>query len=495
MLLSLSLSISRVSAQSFQMAERRELWSVSSNVTGILRDSVNISYAELYFDGEQGDFRSFSDASSMWSAGAKAETITHHDRVSMIGAFSYDHSEGEEMSGSMFISPNQYPFDLLEFTPGDKTLQSYYLMGGISSRVDDNWSVGVKSEFGAQNYAKFKDLRHYNYRMELSLAPSVAYTTGQMRFGANYIFSRNSEIVKAQEVGSSSASYYAFLDKGLMNGAYETWQGTGVHLDESGIDGFPVRETLHGVAAQVEWRDIYAEVEYMQGCGEVGEKLTYWYEFPSHRYTMRLGYNRKGGESLQLFRFEASLYSLSNYENVVGSNTSGGVTTTIIYGSNHIFEQQQLSLSPTYEVMFGSGAGVDIGANYSQVLSRSTLMFPYVKELYTNCYQAYVGGYIPLGNLYLRGRLLYADGNLRESDYSVASDVVAGESPLHLEEYYNIANEYLISQRLSGSLSLRYTLSSDIYFEMAARYTQAFCLSYIAGSNRWGCTLKIGYNF
>ncbi len=485
-----------VSAQPFQMSERREQWSVGRNVTGILRDTVAISYAELYFDGEQGDFRNFSDASSMWSAGAQAQTITHHERVSMIGAFSYDHTEGKEMSGSMFISPNQYPFDLLEFTPGDKTLQSYYLMGGISSRIDDSWNVGVMAEYKTQNYAKFKDLRHYNYRMELSLVPSISYTIGRTTLGASYIFSRNSEIVKAQEVGSATSSYYAFLDKGLMNGAYETWQGTGVHLDESGIDGFPVRENFHGVALQAQWRDIYAEVEYLQGRGEVGEKLTYWYDFPSHQYSMRLGYNRECGANLHLLRLSTSLKRLSNYENVVGDSTSGGVTTTIIYGSNQIFEQQTLTLSPSSELIFGEGrGGVELGANYTQQLSRSTLMYPYVKELTMDSYQGYVGGYISRGAFDIRAKLSYSDGSLSEAEYSVDTDISAGGSPTHLEEYYNVANEYLTAQRMGGSLALRYTHSSDIYIELATRYTQAFDLSYISGVSRWGYTFKIGYNF
>ncbi|MFR9651187.1 MAG: DUF6850 family outer membrane beta-barrel protein [Rikenellaceae bacterium] len=154
-------------AEEYERIERRNLWNSGQNVTGILRDSISISYAELHYSSEQGDFCNFSDGSKELNIGAEAKTITHFDRVSMVGAFSYDHMDGEEMSGSIFIRPNQYPFDILEFTPGDKRLQSYYLMGGIASQLNDHWSIGVKGEFGAQNYAKFKDLRHYNYRMEL----------------------------------------------------------------------------------------------------------------------------------------------------------------------------------------------------------------------------------------------------------------------------------------------------------------------------------------
>ncbi len=274
LLLAVLISSLDSSAQSLEHVEQRNMWNLGRNVTGLLRDTITTSYAELYSLIEGGEYRNYSDASQLWSAGAKAKTIKHTDKLSMIGAVSYEHSEGEQMCGSMFISPGSYPFDILEFTPGDKTLQSYYFMGGVSSAVNDRLNIGVKGEVVAQNYAKFKDLRHYNYRMELSLTPSVSYRIGQTTLGASYIYSRSSETIRAQEVGSTAAAYYAFLDKGLMSGAYETWGGTGIHLDESGIDGFPVRENIHGAALQADWNGIYGEVEYLYGVGEVGEKLT-----------------------------------------------------------------------------------------------------------------------------------------------------------------------------------------------------------------------------
>ncbi len=482
-------------AQEYQRVVDREQWSMGRNVTGILRDSLTISYAELYLDGERGDFRNFSDASSMWSAGVEAQTLTHHNNISMIGAFGYDHTSGSDMSGSMFISPNAYPFDLLEFTPGDKTLQSYYLMGGISMNLSSGWSIGLKGDFTAQNYAKFKDLRHYNYRMDLSLVPSIAYTFGESTLGLSYIYSRNSEIVRAQEIGSSSSSYYAFLDKGLMTGAYETWQGTGVHLDESGVDGFPVRENLNGVAVQAEWRDLYLEMEYLQGRGEVGEKLTYWFDFPSHTYSLRIGYNILRSEMLHLIRVESSYGSLTNYESVLGSNTSGGVTTTTTYGSNLIFAKKEVELKPKYELRKLDGSGAFIGLNYLRTMNRSTLMYPYVDELATSVYQGYVGGYHPFGSFELRGQLLYSVGELDQASYSVESSVEAGDRPIHLEEYYNVNNEFLTANYLKGSLSLRYSHSLGLYCELGARYTQAFDLNYITGCSRFGYTLKVGYNF
>ncbi len=489
----LSGSIAR--AESYERVERRNMWNLGDNVTGILRDSLNVSYAELYYRGEQGQYRNFSDASTLWSSGVEAKTITHYDRVSMVGAFTYDHTEGQDMMGSMFISPNGYPFDLLEFTPGDKRLQTYSMMGGITSQLNQKWRIGVKGEFKSQNYVKYKDLRHYNYRMELALMPSVAYQVGDFTLGLTYKYARNSEIVKVKEVGSTAAAYYAFLDKGLMSGAYETWGGSGVHLNESGIDGFPTRENFNGGAFQIAWRDLYGEVEYMRGNGEVGEKSTYWFYFPSQSYTARVGYLKEMGDRVHIFQIEAQKSAVTNNENVLGDVTENGVTNTVIYGSNEIFTNEQLSITPRYEMIVFNGGNIALEANYTRSFSRSTLMYPYVDELTTNCYQLSLSGMLPIKRWELRASLLFSTGDISEGSYSVSDDINAGEKPTHLEEYYNIKNEYLTATTLSPTLSVRYNLPRSLYCEAGINYTRAFDLDYISGDYRAGYSFKIGYNF
>lgn len=84
----------------------------------------HVSYAELYGKNNHGDFRNYYEADKLWSAGAVAKSITHLKKYSLIGSFSFDHTSGKDMSGSMFIHPGFYPVDLLEFTPGRKDLQT-----------------------------------------------------------------------------------------------------------------------------------------------------------------------------------------------------------------------------------------------------------------------------------------------------------------------------------------------------------------------------------
>ena len=83
----------------------------------------------------------------------------------------------------MFIQPGFYPVDILEFTPGRKDLQRYAFMGGIASDIAPNWRLGGKIDFAASNYSKRKDLRHTNYRLDLKVAPSVMYHSGDLAIG------------------------------------------------------------------------------------------------------------------------------------------------------------------------------------------------------------------------------------------------------------------------------------------------------------------------
>ena len=165
--------VSGISAQTYDIVERRNSWNAGANVTGIMMENTNASYAELYGSNNQGDFRNSYEASKTWSAGATAKSITHLKDYSLIGSFSFDHTSGKDMSGSMFIHPGFYPVDILEFTPGRKDLQTYSFMGGIATNLNPNWRLGGKIDFASANYSKRKDVRHTNYRLDLQVAPGI----------------------------------------------------------------------------------------------------------------------------------------------------------------------------------------------------------------------------------------------------------------------------------------------------------------------------------
>ena len=100
-----------VSAQTYDIIERRNSWNTGKNVTGIRMDSISSSYAELYGKNNHGGFHHSYEAEKSWNAGAIAKSITHLKGYSLTGSFSFDHTSGKDMSGSMFIQPGFYPVD------------------------------------------------------------------------------------------------------------------------------------------------------------------------------------------------------------------------------------------------------------------------------------------------------------------------------------------------------------------------------------------------
>jgi hypothetical protein len=120
-----------VSAQTYESVVKENFWNASTNVTGMRQDTVSRSYAEAYGKYEGGKFRDTWQAEQGWSAGAATASIRHMKKMSLAGSFSFEQTEGYGMCGSMFIKPGFYPVDVLEFTPGRKTLQTYAFNGGI----------------------------------------------------------------------------------------------------------------------------------------------------------------------------------------------------------------------------------------------------------------------------------------------------------------------------------------------------------------------------
>lgn len=488
------LAASQAAAQPFERIERRNFWNAGRNAAGLRADSVTISCAELYARATHGGLRDFSEASEAWSAGAEARTITHLETISMAGSFAFDHTSGRGMSGSMFIRPGFYPIDVLEFTPGRKDLQTYAFTGALAADIAPRWRVGAKIGFTAQNYAKRKDLRHANYRLEMSVAPGVMYHAGVGAAGLAYVYGKNSERISAEQIGQTEASYYAFLDKGLMYGAYEVWSGSGTHLSESGIDGLPVRETTHGVAAQGAWRGFFVEVEYLRGAGKAGEKQTVWFEFPAHRLTGRLAWRFGRGGNLHFLRLTAAWSRQANDENVLGRETSNGVTTTKIYGSNRIFERETRSLNPEYE-WTGVRGEFRGGAEIASLERLSSQMSPYLYAQSVVRFRIYASGMVRLGRFDLRAGAEYATGNRTEKSRVTDTEISAGEYPHHLTAYYDLQNEYLTAPRVTAAASVRYNTRWGLYAEAGAVTTHGFDLRHIDGSARWCETLKIGYTF
>ena len=467
-----------------------DIWNTSNNVAGIRQDSVSRSYAELSGTYEGGGFRDTWQAPRGWSAGASTASIQHMEKMSLKGSFAFTQTEGYDMCGSMFIKPGFYPVDVLEFTPGRKTLQTYAFDGGISYDLANRWRIGAMMDFESSNIAKRKDLRHSNWRLDMTVSPGFMYHDGDFAIGANYIFRKTSETVEAKQVGISETSYYAFLDKGLMYGVHNIWTGSGLHLDEDGVKGFPVKDFSNGAAVQMQYKGLFAEVEYLHTSGTIGEKEFIWYLFPGNSVDVRLGYSHESHFARLDFGWKAGAL----YETVLEKVTVGGITTVVGHGQNRIQTESGWKLRPEYEFV-SEKVEVLASAHIEEQMETASQMYPYVSAQSLMKYGADVRVKTYLGQFDLAVKAGYAGGMMNEESWLTDDATGVQTSPYRLQDWYDRQMEYATASRINIGLSLRWNFWKGLYTEAEGTWLHGFNLQYINNPNRYKATISIGITF
>lgn len=482
-----------VPAQRYERVVKENIWNTSRNVAGIRQDSVSRSYAEAYGQYEGGGFRDTWEAERGWSAGAATASIRHFERISLKGSFAFEQKEGYGMCGSMFIDPGFYPVDVLEFTPGRKTLQTYTFDGGFSYDLSGSWRIGAAMDFKSANMAKRKDLRHTNWKLDMTITPGMMYHSDDFALGASYIFRKTSESVKAEQIGTAESSYYAFLDKGLMYGVYSVWSGSGLHLSEPGVNGFPVKDFSNGAAIQMQYKGFFAEAEYIHTQGTVGEKEYIWFRFPGNEAGAVLGYRHIGNEFRHYARIGFRWKGLGLDESILEKVTENGVTIVHNHGSNRILSQETISLSPEYEIV-GKGFELLAGAGLRWENALASQMYPYTSVSRMLRWNAGIDALVHIGRIDLGVRAGFGGGSVKETDGKVTEDSGVQTAPFRLEDWYEMQTEYRTATRSEAGLSVRYDFRKGIYIKAEGVWNHGFG-SAPAASDRFSTAIRLGYDF
>lgn len=482
-------------AQSYEKAETLMPWLTSTNAAGIRQDTLTASNACIYGGTEGGDFRATCEPESAWRAGGSTESVRHLDRFSMKGAFSFEQKQGRGMCGSMFIRPGFYPVDVLEFTPGLKTLQTYAFDGSISIDVSPHLRIGGLMDFASANYAKRKDLRHSNYRLDMTVAPSILYHNGRTAFGLSYIFSKNSETVKAEQIGTAESAYHAFLDKGLLFGHDEIWNGSGLHLAEAGVNGFPVLETISGIGFQLQHGDLFTELTLRSRSGQIGEKQFIWYRFPGWDASADIRYSIEAREGIRhIVALHGDVLGQNNYETILEKVTSGGVTTTVEHGSDQIFSRMHAYAGASYDLVSDVWL-VKAEAGISVRDGMATVMYPYIDEQSLQVLSASASLSRTAGRFDIMGTAGISGGRTDESSSMASEDSGVVGMPVRLTQYNDAYVEWLTALQYRLGIGMRCRLWHGIYAEVKGGLLLAPGVSVAAGTSRWTGTACLGYDF
>ena len=476
---------------------------LSSSPRGDVTAKIAESSAELSGGCTWGGLKGGSEAQTLWSTAASAQTEVHWSDFLMTGDFSFSMESGRDMMGSMFTRPGYYPIDVLEFTPGQKTLQNYGIGGGLAWKNGSRFIPGGTFRFEGANYAKRKDIRHTTYRQEIEIVPSVVWDGPGFALGASLIMRKTSEFVQAEQVGTATAdSYYAFLDKGMMYGSYQVWNGSGVHLDEAGLDRLPVKEFAAGLALQASVGDwLYADFEYRTRGGEIGEKGYSWFTFPGSRLKTSLSWTLHRSSGIHVLRAEYQWGHQELDETVLEKTSFGGVTTPTAYGSNRVYERRSMTVSPSYDFYGKSGLEIHSSLVIDRENQRSTLMYPFLDLDEGTVMELDVNGLVPVGDFEIEAGLLFGS-KLGERSHIIDNDNIGlgvSSFPFRLQEWWDMEQQLADATHIGTRLGLRWNFSIagryDLFLAASWSLTHAFGITLLPGTNRQIAELKIGYDF
>ena len=457
--------------------------------------------AAVYGGYEAGGYHPAFAPESLWKAGAKAQETYHGDNTSYTGSFSFEQVEGKGMFTSMFLEPGYFPIDVLEFTPGDKTRQTYKLNGGFVTQLDD-FVFGVKADYTAANYAKRKDIRHTTYGMDLQLEPTFGFVSEDSEEAQSgsvaYIFRKRTETIDAEQVGAATdQSYYAFLDKGMRYGTWQVWDGDGIHLDEAGVGVLPVREFTHGFAEQFQTGSLgfSGGLKFLWKHGTVGEKGYEWFKYRGHTYSTWLERTWESGHSLRL---DFDLEDDRLKEAVLDKVSSGGITTPTIYAYNAVSERAWASLDLTYAVRFQQGClkrlqAVLHGGVWSE---ESYLMYPYEDKTDRYNGMATVVAAFGFGPVDMNLRVNGGAGAWKDQGLQGGTDEVESV-PFRLESDWLRKMEYFSTGKLGAGLTLTYHMKAvrGLYLQAEGTWLHGFGIDLLPGADRWSSTMKVGFDF
>ena len=453
--------------------------------------------ASVYGGFEEGGYKPAFQASSLWKAGAGAQGVLHKSTTSYQGSFSFEQMNGKDMFTSMFMEPGYFPVDVLEFTPGNKTRQTYKLGGGFATDVGDGFLVlGGKASYSASNYAKRKDIRHTTYGMSLRVEPTVTFKLYENAgMSVAYVFRKRTESIDAEQVGSATdQSYYAFLDKGMRYGTYQVWDGDGLHLDEAGVGVFPVREYAHGFAYVVDVPEVAGGMDVLWKHGTVGEKGYDWFRYPGHEFSVYL--ERKW--TRQNLRLEMKLQDDQLEEAVMDKVSSGGVTTPEIYAYNAVSDRTSASVDLTYGIRFPQGHLKRLQAvlHYGVWEEKSYLMYPYTDETRRQNASATLVSAFAFGPVDLGLRLNGGIGGWKEQGLQGGTDEVL-TTPYRLQYDWDRKMEYFSTTKAGAGLTLTYHLKAlrGAYLQAEGTWLHGFGVVLLTGADRWSTTLKMGFDF
>ena len=310
----------------YQFVKQQDGWLTSSNAAGLTRyHSDNIAEATLRLTHEEGGLINYFESPSATQLTADAESFYRISRRAVVfGRIAYDNFAGRDMAGSAFIDPTRLPFDIVEDSltnTGKKHRDTYQLTGAAGIDIWRGLAVGLRLDYTAANYAKYKDLRHKNKLMDLTASAGIYLPIARLgSVGAYYIYHRRTESVTFGTYGKSDKVYVSLIDYGNFIGKTEQFGNYG-YTDKS--REMPLTEDSHGGGLQIEVNllrnlTLLNQANFSHRSGYYGRRSPYTITY-THHHANTYGYqgilSLKGRRSLHQLRLDFEAENLQNNAN------------------------------------------------------------------------------------------------------------------------------------------------------------------------------------
>ncbi|MDR2472103.1 MAG: hypothetical protein LBD53_00885 [Tannerella sp.] len=316
----------------------------SDNAAGLYKlPTLKMSVAQLSMLKSDGGFVNYyqSDNSRSWAALTESY-YRLNDRTVFYGKVEYQDFTGKNMSGSVFLDPYLYPFDITEMTTenaGKKNSETYNLVGAVGYELSRKIVVGAKADYKSANYAKFKDLRHTNSFLDFTLTPGIIFRpNAKIDVGLNWFYRKSVEGMLFKMYGTTDRQYTSLISFGGFYGRTELFGEDG-YTDSNGN---PAVNTFNGLSAQLTLRpsadwNWYNNVSYKTFDGYYGRRSTTTPVYSEHNgSTTAFETVISHPTALHRHDLKATFISenVANFENIYRKENRPGNRTEIVYFGN-----------------------------------------------------------------------------------------------------------------------------------------------------------------
>lgn len=212
---------------------RTDPWLSGPNAAGLPRLAVShMAEARATVSYQNGGFTNYHEAPEAIVSTASVEALRWlNQRVVLHGSIRYGNLVGRGMASSVFIDPSRMPFDIVEDSlsnTGRKSRDTYQLVGAVGGRLWRGLALGLKADFTAANYAKYKDLRHKNSFMDMRIAAGAYIPIGWfLQVGSSFSYRRNTESLRLAMYGRADKLYNSLICFGAFMGKIEQFGENG----------------------------------------------------------------------------------------------------------------------------------------------------------------------------------------------------------------------------------------------------------------------------